>query len=263
MSDEAFNAVIDTLIADQSPRVWSLIVTVFGDLAQAQGKTLSGPVLSAILSPLGVRPEAMRVALHRLRNDGWIETEKRGRESLHSLSAFGREQSASVVDQIYARSTSALPKWHVLCFPQAAASDEHQRASDLKASGYVQIAPATFLANGDLNTPPSGAFVIRGAIDDVPAWLRQSIVTPELRARFAEFCEIMQKVEITELFASQLTALQIATLRTLIVHRWRRLVLKLPNVPDVMFEAGFEGLICRKQVTGALALLKRPDISAL
>ena len=68
MTSGDFQKTIDALGGDDMPRVWSLIVTVFGDLAQRNGDEIAGPVLGEILAPVGVRPEAMRVALHRLRN---------------------------------------------------------------------------------------------------------------------------------------------------------------------------------------------------
>ena len=75
MDSTAFEAVVSDLRGDIPPRVWSLLVTVFGDLAQ-DGSALPGTVLGEIMSRVGIKPEAMRVALHRLRKDGWIESER-------------------------------------------------------------------------------------------------------------------------------------------------------------------------------------------
>jgi len=62
-----FNRCIEILAAGDRNRVWSLVVTIFGDLAQGTGDTLSMQTLARITEPLGVKPEALRVALHRLK----------------------------------------------------------------------------------------------------------------------------------------------------------------------------------------------------
>ena len=91
MPFDPYHDTIARLTALGPLRVWSLLVTVFGDLTQDDA--LEGPTLSALMSEIGVKPEATRVALHRLRADGWITSEKTGRTSRHRLSAKGRADS--------------------------------------------------------------------------------------------------------------------------------------------------------------------------
>lgn len=263
MKDEAFHTAIRLLGGEDAPRVWSLIVTVFGDLTQNAGDAISGPVLGGILSPMGVRPEAMRVALHRLRNEGWIETTKRGREALHHLSALGLEQSALASRRIYAARQEADPRWHVLCYPPVLSSDEQDRTAQLQKDGYVAIAPSIYLANGILRKNAPNAFVLQGAIGDVPDWLCKSLVPSALLSGFKDLSAALQLVNFDAPDFENLTAVQIATLRTLIVHRWRKLVLRLPQGPDALFGAEFQGTTCRAQVMQALDALPRPALSTL
>ena len=68
-----FRQLVAQLSHDGTPRVWSLIVTIFGDLARESGMSLSGTALSRMTARVDVRAEATRVALHRLRRDGWID----------------------------------------------------------------------------------------------------------------------------------------------------------------------------------------------
>ncbi|MCY3875878.1 MAG: hypothetical protein OXF88_16515 [Rhodobacteraceae bacterium] len=49
----------------------------------------------------------------------------------------------------------------------------------------------------------------------------------------------------------------------LIVHGWRRLILKAPTLPDHVFPDGWEGESCRSHVTGLLSLLCRPTQAIL
>jgi phenylacetic acid degradation operon negative regulatory protein len=74
-------------------RVWSVLVTVFGDLAHET--SLDGSTLSAIMAEIGIKPEASRVALYRLRSDGWVRSEKTGRTSRYNLTDKGAHDSAA------------------------------------------------------------------------------------------------------------------------------------------------------------------------
>ena len=263
MKHDAFHNAIRILGGEDAPRVWSLIATVFGDLAQNQGDAISGPVLGSILSPVGVRPEAMRVALHRLRNEGWIETTKRGREALHHLSAVGLEQSTNASRRIYASARGADPRWHVLCYPAVLSNEEQNRTARLEEDGYVAIAPGVYLANGMLHRRAPDAFVMQGAIGEVPEWLSAALVPSKLISAFKDLSAALQLLDFEAHEFEGLTFAQIATLRALIVHRWRKLVLKLPNAPDALFGADFAGAQCRAQVMKALGALPRPALSTL
>lgn len=263
MKQDAFQSAIQILTEKDSLRVWSLIVTIFGDLAQDPGDVISGPVLGDILSPVGVRPEAMRVALYRLRNEGWLETTKRGREALHHLSASGRTQSASASRRIYASAQSEDPRWHVLCYPPVLSSEEHQRAAQHSKEGYVTVAPGVYLANGILRSKAAGAFVVQGAIGDVPDWLSKTLVPSALIDAFAELSARLNAIDFDASGFKFLSQIEIATLRALIVHRWRKLVLKLPNAPDALFGKDFAGTTCRAAVMQALDALARPELSSL
>jgi phenylacetic acid degradation operon negative regulatory protein len=89
------------------------LVSVFGELAQDQGSRISGSLLRHITEQIGIKPEAMRVASHRLSKDGWIDSERHGRTSAYYLTKWGRAQSASASPRIYA----ADQAWFVMSNP--------------------------------------------------------------------------------------------------------------------------------------------------
>lgn len=263
MTNDVFQNALDALGVGEPPRVWSFIVTIFGDLAQQAGDRLSGPVLGNILFPVGVRPEAMRVALHRLRNEGWIETTKQGRVGLHGLTRFGLEKSAIASETIYAPSNAAGSDWHVLCFAPVPSVTEQVRASTLTKQGYIAVSAGVYLANGPCVKTPSDALALNGSLGDVPVWLSHSIVSSAQRTAFRALTCDLERLGLDHFNVADFTPIQIATLRAQIVHRWRKLVLKLPDVPDVLYGADFEGRRCRVEVLHTLDVLQRPTIASL
>lgn len=142
-------------------RVWSLMISLFGDLAQSKGDTIDGPVLSLIMNILDVKPEAVRVALHRLRNDGWIQSQKSGRISQHSLTEKGRRESALASPRIYAQPGSdpdAGPEtWQIVLVD----SPTPEIAQDMSRRGFSTLMPQVFVGPTTAQ-PPQDAIALTG-----------------------------------------------------------------------------------------------------
>ncbi|MEM9580647.1 MAG: PaaX family transcriptional regulator C-terminal domain-containing protein [Pseudomonadota bacterium] len=253
MKSDRFLCALDALQAGGPLRVWSLIVTVFGDMARDDGGTISGPVLTEILTPLGVKPEALRVALHRLRNEGWLSAEKQGRMSFHKLTERGRRESGQASERIYRRDYPAAGTWHLrCCAPESRLPD-----------GYVPLASGVGLSNTSAPEIASEDFLFEGRIRALPAWIMQACLPKGLESEFRDLDAAMDIVlaEISAL--AQASGLQSACLRTAIVHQWRRLVLKVPDVPDAFFPDDWIGFSCRAKVHAALDLLPKPGANEL
>ena len=80
------------ILGVETPRVWSFIVTIFGDLARHDDRYISSRTLNRLTAEIGVKPEATRVALYRLRKEDWLESTKFGRESHYRLTKKGCKQ---------------------------------------------------------------------------------------------------------------------------------------------------------------------------
>ncbi|MGR3492353.1 MAG: hypothetical protein ACU0DW_09860, partial [Shimia sp.] len=81
-------------------KVWSVVMTILGDLAP-DGDLVPGPELSALAGGLGLQPQAIRTALHRLRAEDWIASERRGRHAHHRLSPKGVRETREVWSKVY------------------------------------------------------------------------------------------------------------------------------------------------------------------
>ena|SRR6056297_232138 len=251
MDDRAFDALVADLRGAQAPRVWSLLVTIFGDLAQ-DGSMIGAAVLGRIAAAIGIRPEAMRVALHRLRKDGWIESKRIGRSSVYGLSRKGRAESVAASPRIYDTHPPCGAVWLILRDP-AGPPDPSECAG-------VRITPHMLLSARLADDPD--VFATRIEADRaLPVWISDKVCDPEtcdlsmnLAARLDRLCHALAP-EV------RLDPLQETVLRVLIVHEWRRIVLKVPRLPDHVFPEGWRGPDCRSRVEVLLARLprRRPD----
>ncbi len=256
--DHWFETSVAQLSDPQNQRVWSIIVSLFGDMAQAEGDQISGAALTRIITPMGIKPEAIRVALHRLRKDGWIESERSGRASVHFLTQYGRSQSAAVTPRIYDRAPRIAQDWHLLIADDAAG----QAVLDdlLLLPNYITVNRNTALGHGTMPGSLEDLLAIGASDFAVPDWLKARIFPGDLTAACGS---LLQELKAAGLPPAQPDALQIAALRTLVVHRWRRVVLRHPDLPESFHPASWPGTACRDRVFALLDALPRPDAGTL
>lgn len=257
-STQWFDDSVAQLNDPQNLRVWSIIVSLFGDLAQKDGDQISGGALTRIITPMGIKPEAIRVALHRLRKDGWIDSTRSGRVSVHYLTDFGRSQSAAVTPRIYERDPPAPNDWHLLISEEGAGQDTLEDV--LLLPNYVAVNRHTALGHGKI--PPNLDDLLAIEVSDisVPDWLKERLFPQDLRLACETLDTALHRIAPPP---GTLDAVQIATLRTLIVHRWRRIVLRHPGLPPLFHPSTWTGPSCRRRVFALLDALPSPDLSDL
>ncbi len=254
--DTWFETTLAELADPQDLRVWSVIVSLFGDLAQEPGAQISGGALTRIIEPIGIKPEAIRVALHRLRKDRWIESDRIGRVSRHYLTDYGRSQSSAVTPRIYARDPAPGNQWHLLITEDGTGT---RVLEDIMLSrDYIPISRTVALGRGPVPMQTDTLLAFEVTPQAVPAWLQDRLCPTDLRAACRSFLDAVDRAARTRRAKSVLTPVQCATLRTLLVHRWRRVVLRQPDLPSMFFPSDWVGQDCRTAVADMLDTLPRP-----
>ena len=248
MPSDPVSRLVDRYAGLGEQRVWSLLVSVFGDLAQSEGAEIDGPVLSMILGAMKVKPEAARVALHRLRKDGWILSRRTGRIRRHSLSPIARRDSLAASRRIYATPEGVPAGWQVIVLEDQA-----------QPTGFVRIADRVYLGAAALK-PPEMALVLGGA--DVPAWLRRALTVEPLKKQYQALNKLLAETQ-SAIEAVDLIPLDRAVLRCLIVHNWRRLILKHVDLPRDLYADDWLEHDCRARVADLLSRIERPDLSEI
>ncbi len=250
MHTDTFQKLTDDLRSLGGRRVWSLMISLFGDLAQNKGEGIDGPLLSAIMAEMQVKPEAARVALHRLRNDGWIVSVKSGRISQHSLSAEGRAQTIAASPQIYADPRAPIAHWQLVMTPDSTP----QLTQEMLRRGFTTLAPRIFAGPKEA-TAPANMLVLPAS--DAPDWLRHQIAPPG----FDDLLNTLSDLQSRLPAPGALSPVQTAVLRCLVVHNWRRLVLKNPMPPAALADPAGTAHRCHLLVADLLTRFPRPRMT--
>lgn len=252
-----FDQLVNELLDGTQPRVWSLLVTIFGDLLRSPETRLSGACVNALTSAIGIKPEATRVALHRLRKEGWIDSHRTGRQSHYGLTKRGRAETDAARDRVYA--TAAPQTCPVLILDDPSSPLEAE--ARVWSSVSVQIGLHAVVTTHP--TPSKSDWSIPVPLDQpVPRWVSDRLCPPEVQnASQALALRLSRVAEFQTL--DRLPLLLRVALRELVLHEWRRLVLRVPEFPDALFSENWHGAECRALFSDLLNRLPKPDLAAL
>ena len=201
-------SIAEQLLDIEPVKTWSLIATIFGDLAR---ESVSGKELKALLEPLGIKPEAMRVALHRLKKDGWIVSQKTGREVSYQLSEQGRTETVAARKDVY-RTTVKYPQgWSMILLPTESVT---------LVIPHVAIEKGTFLVPADAPLPEGAMSLMLTA--RIPDWFERHLVPDHMRVQAQLLSHLAAEFQVNA--ADPVDA---ARARLMFVHLWRKMALRL------------------------------------
>ncbi len=221
--------VVQALHAEARLRLWSLVITIFGDAVAPRGGRIAAARLRVLLERLGTDPGALRTAVSRLAADGWIEREKDGRRAFYRLSARGIAEFAPATRRIYAAPAPEPRSWTLGTGPAPA--------------GAYPIGREAWLAD----VPPRGhpGIAVTGTLKPVPDAARDAAVADDHKAALSAL-----SADIAALQGRDFGPLDAMAARTALIHRWRRIVLRWPEVPGPLLPA-------------PLALARRSEVARL
>ncbi|MFK7860781.1 MAG: hypothetical protein AB8B64_18330 [Granulosicoccus sp.] len=241
---------IEALVALEPIKVWSLIITLFGDRsAKGASVALSGKQIRGLLEHIGVKADTTRVALHRLKKEGWITTAKHGREVAYRLSDHGCTQTASAYDDVYRQSVKYETGWKLQLSLQETGAF---------LPGAMPVLRNIVLLPEEAQDTHSDNMDLSLVAADVPPWFVNLVLPPKHLAIAEGYLQIVANLgPVIECSAE----LDKSALRLLIVHHWRKMALRNSTWFHIWVdEQGAFGACHRWVMTLLLgSLYRRPD----
>ncbi len=226
-------------------RTWSLIVTLYGDAVVPRGGTLWLGTLLEICAALEIGPNAVRTATSRLAADGWLARVRVGRNAFYRLGARGQAGFAAAARRIYA---ADRPQWdgrfHLAVL--GAAAQETERSA-LEQAGFAPLAPGVLLAAVAAPGTGSAAIRLRATTDADSArrLARQVWLPARLEEGYRRFLASFAPLRAALGAGLALGDLEALLARLLLVHEYRRLVLRDPMLPDALLPPDWPGRAAR------------------
>jgi phenylacetic acid degradation operon negative regulatory protein len=230
-------------------RTGSIVITVFGDAIVPRGGSIWLGTLLAFFETIDIEAGVVRTAMSRLAADGWLERNKVGRNSFYRLVRKGQQTFDAATHHIYDPQASGWTgRFELLLIGSAEDRDASREA--LKNAGFGSPLPGVWIAPSGVPIPEEAATAIRlevSAEDD--SGRRLLGVSWPLERTSDAYQKFMKTFEPLRGWIGRREPLSEAdafTARILLIHHYRRVVLRDPLLPGALLPVDWPGRAARK-----------------
>jgi phenylacetic acid degradation operon negative regulatory protein len=239
----------------------TLLVTVFGDSVEPHGGEVWAGSLLQLVEPLGINERLARTSLNRLVGEGFLVNRRHGKRSFYSVTPMARREVRQAERHIYhPRGDPWDGRWTVVVNtsavgpPARAAVRQH-----LSRLGFSALGPSVHI------TPFDRTDALRQVLDDLGLGSQLAVFRGEVPTTTG-----LEDVDLAGLLSTDLKALEPAwrkflrrfrpladaageadvgepepesafLAQTLLIHSYRRIVLKEPELPAGLWPPGWVG----------------------
>lgn len=252
MSPHPLSRIVSRFKREPS-RTGSLIITFYGDAILPRGGSVWLGTLLQFLDMLGTDGGVVRTAVSRLAADGWLDRDRAGRKSFYKLAKRGRERFEAAVEHVYNPHPSDWAgRFELLLIGNGADRDASRAA--LTEGGFGCPMPGVWVAPSNVPTPSvvKGAIRLEVSADDATG--RRLVETSWSLERTAdsyrEFMKTFAPLEDWGRAANDITPADAILARVLLIHHYRRVILRDPLLPAALLPPGWPALEARKFCAG-------------
>jgi phenylacetic acid degradation operon negative regulatory protein len=230
-------------------RTGSIVITVFGDAIVPRGGSVWLGTLLEFFERLDIDSGVVRTAMSRLATDGWLERNKIGRNSFYRLAKKGRQTFAAATRHIYDPPPSDWTgRFELLLIGNGEDRDASRDA--LKNAGFGSPLPGVWVAPSGVPVPDEAAGAIRLEVsaedDSGRRLLSESWPLDRTSDAYQKFMKTFAPLRGWIGRGGDLTAADAFTARILLIHHYRRVVLRDPLLPTALLPGDWPGRAARE-----------------
>jgi phenylacetic acid degradation operon negative regulatory protein len=247
-------------LASAPPRAPSLVVTVWGDAIAPHGGAVMLAGLIALLAPFGINERLVRTSVFRLAREGWLRATPVGRRSLYRLTRDGARRFEQAYRRIYAAPVEGWDDtWELVVADGRTAAQRRVLKEELGWEGFGELAPGVYARPSQpasavprITAAPglSGRIVTARARDDatlggrtlasaVPEAWDLAGVAAHYRRFLLRFGGVIDRFR--QAGDAALDPGQSFVVRTLLIHAYRRVLLRDPRLPAALLPLDWPG----------------------
>lgn len=268
---------VDHLLSSLSLRAKSLIVTVYGDAILPHGGTAWLGSLIKLVEPFGLSERIVRTAVFRLSKEDWLASTQIGRRSYYTLTETGRRRFEAAHRRIYGPLRRAWDgEWSII-FSNGGDVTADMRDTlkrELSWMGFGTMGP------GAMAHPSPDQDELRQLLQDfdvadkvvlMRATADRFSSAPALRnlvqgcwdierltADYNEFLERFRPIWRSLEGAASLDPQSCFMIRILLIHDYRRVMLRDPMLPEELLPADWSGAASRVLCRNLYRLTQEP-----
>jgi phenylacetic acid degradation operon negative regulatory protein len=230
-------------------RTGSIVITVFGDAIVPRGGSVWLGTLLEFFKQLDIDSGVVRTAMSRLAADGWLERNKVGRNSFYRIVEKGRQTFDIATRHIYDPPPSDWSgRFELLLIGNGGDRDASRDA--LKNAGFGSPLPGVWVAPSGVPTPDEAAGAIRLEVsaedDSGRRLLSESWPLDRTADAYLKFMKTFEPLRGWLGRGEPLTDADAFTARILLIHHYRRVVLRDPLLPTGLLPGDWPGGAARK-----------------
>ncbi len=237
-------------------RANSLLVTLYGDALAARKAPVSLGSLIELAGLFGLTSRLVRTSAFRLTADGWFDVTRLGRRSFYGLSTLGQQRVVHAQRRIY--DFAPLPwdgHWTLaLVSAQLKASTRQRLLRDLLWAGFGQVSSNVFahphadhtaLKEIISSTQTQSQLVVLRA-QSIDGYTGQPLATVmqdtfKLAAVGQAWQDFIKRFAPVEPDAAGLNPANAFYTRTLLIHEYRKVLLRDPQLPADLLPDNWSG----------------------
>jgi len=259
----ALDNLIENFRKQRPIRAGSLIITLYGDaIAQRGGNVWLGSLIK-VLEPLGLNQRSVRTSVFRLVKENWLITDQVGRRSYYSLTGPGIRRFQKAFKQVYAAHNPEWDgRWLMVILSQLSPEERTKLRQELEWHGFGLLASTVMLHPRMPKTELQSILQEFDYANDVII-LEQlgegSDPTRALRLQSRESWNLPQLADSYQSFLDKFRPVwnhlkekgdpspeQAFQIRTLLIHEYRRIILRDPELPDELLPGDWAGSAARQ-----------------
>lgn len=243
------DSAIAGLLAGLPLRAGGFIVTLYGDVVVPRGGTVWIGTIIETCAAVGISETLVRTAVSRLVAAGRLEGRRAGRRSFYCLSEAARSEFDAADRAIYGPDVE--PGWRFVFVPESLGDTA---MAQLERAGFARLKPQ--LAVGpDRNPAPEGvlSFSARpeAGLTVLPDFAAGAWDLPSHAQAYAEFIARFSPLAA----APAPSGAKALSLRLLLVHFYRQVLLRDPRLPTDALPADWPGHAARRLFARAYGTL--------
>jgi len=254
--DPAVTRWVQRTLAAEPPRAKSLIVTVWGDALAPHGGAVWLTGLIRLMAPFGINERSVRTSVFRLAREGWLARAAHGRVSRYRLTRDGARRFDDAHGRIYDRPADEWHgQWELVLADAVPAARRAALREELAWAGFGELGAAAFLRPSEpgralpsvLDVAGVGGRAVVALATDLPGQRPVSDVVEaawDLRALAADYRRFLGRFgAVIERFRArgEHDPAQCFIVRTLLIHAYRRVLLRDPLLPASLLPLDWPG----------------------